>query len=221
MAAPARTRTQPIAGASDRNRSVRTRPGPRALARGCPRTPTPRASTDRSRGSFGPLRPGVPGVLEESGKAVRQGLGQGRLAGLAEDATEQQRPGIVVGAVAVRAVWNGMKRVLQQSGLIAEGQQMLESQRWRSLGVRIKPARVRPRRLQTSMASTSLLEDVAVTLGHSRPYHRPTLGIGALAHGESPRRIAEQCRGLAADGRGVAKRHQDAAPVIQQFARVP
>jgi len=85
-------------------------------------------------------------VLEESGKAVRQGLGQGRLAGLAEDATEQQRPGIVVGAVAVRAVWNGMKRVLQQSGLIAEGQQMLDSQRRRSLGVRIKSARVRPRR---------------------------------------------------------------------------
>ena len=66
-----------------------------------------------------------------------------------------------------------------------------------------------------------ILEGGMIALGGALPCHRSAGGIGALAHGLPPGIVGQQFRDFAADRRRIAKRNQNAAPIGQQFARVP
>ena len=55
---------------------------------------------------------GIPGMLHEGCKASRQNFGQPLFARIVEGAGQQQRAGIVVDAIAVRAIGHRMHRVL-------------------------------------------------------------------------------------------------------------
>src|ERR1700722_20430980 len=76
-----------------------------------------------------PPQIGVPGMLDKGGEPRRQGLGQALRARRAERASQQQRAGVVVDAIAVQPVGNRMDRMLEQSGVVAHRQKMIDLHR--------------------------------------------------------------------------------------------
>ena len=69
---------------------------------------------------------GVPGMLHERGEASRQYFGQTPLTMIIERAGQQQSARVVIDAVAMVAIGHRMNRVLQQSGIVAHGQKMVD-----------------------------------------------------------------------------------------------
>ena len=71
------------------------------------------------------------------------------------------------------------------------------------------------------MAVPCIFEGGHVTLGRALPCHRPAGSVGALAHRLPPRAIGKQSCYFVAGLHRVAKGNENAAPVGQQFARMP
>ena len=65
-------------------------------------------------------------MLHEGGKAGRQDFRQALFAGIVEGAGQQQRAGVVVDAIAVRAIGHRMDGVLEQAGIVAHRQEMTD-----------------------------------------------------------------------------------------------
>src|SRR6185312_5573210 len=84
-----------------------------------------------------------------------------------------------------------------------------------------RAARVLPRSEVAPVTFPDAREDRPVALGYSRPNHRPAGCMGALAHRQSTRLVAQQSRGLAAEGRRITERNEDAPPLAEQFPCVP
>ncbi len=66
-----------------------------------------------------------------------------------------------------------------------------------------------------------LLEYREIALCGPLPGHRAAVRISALAHLLPSGIVRQQSRDFSADGLGIAEWHQDAAPVREQFPRVP
>jgi hypothetical protein len=72
-------------------------------------------------------------MLDKGGQPGRQWFGQALLPWMVERASQKQCPGIVVDAIAVRAIWHRMDRMLEKPGVIAHGEKMTELHFWRRL----------------------------------------------------------------------------------------
>ncbi len=167
---------------------------------------------------------GIPGVLHEGGKAGRQDFGQTFFAGIVEGTGQQQGAGVVIDAIAVRAIGHRMHGVLEQAGVVAHRQKMAE------LHVRHVRGRGDQRRDRCQLGAGDHLQPVTlprmlersqIALGGALPGHRPAGGVGAFAHRQPARVVGEQLRNFVADRRRVAERNQNAAPIGQQLAGVP
>src|SRR5579859_5566970 len=66
----------------------------------------------------------IPGVLDIGSYTRCQWIKKGFLAGCIESAGQQKRPRIIIDAIAVRAVRNGMDCVLEKSGIVTHRQKM-------------------------------------------------------------------------------------------------
>ena len=163
----------------------------------------------------------VPGVLHERREPGRQGLGQVLLAGTVERTGQQQRPGIVVDAIAVNAIGHGMDRMLEQPGIVAHRQEIVGPHFGGAWNAARGHALVESRDHPEPMPVPCMFERRQVALSGPLPGHRPAGRIGARAHRLPSRVVGQQSRDLAADGGGVGKRHQNAAPVGEQFDCVP
>ena len=65
-------------------------------------------------------------MLHESCKAGGQNFRQALLARIVEGAGQQQRAGVVVDAIAVRAIGHRMHSVLEYTGIVAHRQEMAD-----------------------------------------------------------------------------------------------
>src|ERR1700724_4689277 len=66
-----------------------------------------------------------------------------------------------------------------------------------------------------------LVEYRKVAFGDSRPCHAPAMRIRAFAHCSTAGIVGEQIRYFAADGVGIAERHEHSPTLRQQLLRVP
>ena len=73
------------------------------------------------------LRVGIPSVLDKRGKPRRQHLRQSMFAGDVERARQQQRAGIIVDAIAMGAIRHAVNGMLEQSGIVAHRQEMIDA----------------------------------------------------------------------------------------------
>ena len=60
-----------------------------------------------------------------------------------------------------------------------------------------------------------------IPLGRLHPGHRPARHISPFTHGLAARFVGQKTGDLAAQGTGIAKRDQNAAPIAQQLLGVP
>ena len=183
----ARTAPRPSAGATDwvAARAFAQRPERRPWLSSDPTSSSQRRSKLmklRKR-----LRLRIPGVLDEGREAGGQRFGQRLLAGRVERAGQQQRAGVVVDAIAMGPIRNGVDGVLEQAGVVAHGQKMPESASRAAArcasgaAARSGCATRRGRCSRRARSRTGATYRSAV----SRPGHRAAAGIGALAHGLS------------------------------------
>src|SRR5579859_7158198 len=100
---------------------------------------------------------GIPRMLDERGKSGRQYLGQTFFAGIVESAGKQQGSRIVIDAIAVRPIRYRMHRVLEQTRIVAHGQEMaqLHVRRRRAVRDRDRPG---PRDYLEPVAMARILE---------------------------------------------------------------
>src|SRR5579872_5970055 len=68
----------------------------------------------------------IPGMLDEGDEPRRQHFAKRLFAGGIEGAGQQKRASIVVYAIAVRPVRNGMYGVLEKTGIVTHRQQMAD-----------------------------------------------------------------------------------------------
>ena len=119
-----------------------------------------------------PLRVRIPRMLDECGEPGRQRFGQALLARLVERAGHQQRAGIVVDAIAMRAIRHAMDRVLKQPGVVAHGQKMPDAHLRRGAGCRAKARFGRSAKSRRSRcARRPRFERRKIALGDSLPCH--------------------------------------------------
>src|ERR1700754_860417 len=81
--------------------------------------------------------------------------------------------------------------------------------------------RVGRKRYSRSGVFTRGLEDRKIALGCLYPGHGSARRISALAHGVTADVVRQQAGDLDAQGFGIGKRNENAAPVTQQFLGVP
>ena len=168
-----------------------------------------------------PLRP-VEGVIQERGVGRRQPVDLPRaLAELLQEHGQQERPGVVVGAVPLGEMGDRRAGVLEQPGRVGHPHQVVEppaGQVHRLLGQRahglrlvgdVQPAPPRPG------------ERLHVEVGDVAPDHLPAQHVGLLAHRVPPRLVAQQVDDLARQRRRVAEGDQHPAAVGQQLLGVP
>ena len=160
-------------------------------------------------------------MLDKSGQAGCQCFRQARLAWVIERASQQQRPGIVIDAIAMVTVGHAMDRMLEEPGIVAHGQKMAEAHLRCSVAAVRRHALARPRNHPRPVPPPSAFERGKVAFGVSLPCHAPAARIGALAHRLALGIVGQQRRDLATDSSGIAKGHQYAASVCQQFPCVP
>ena len=131
-------------------------------------------------------------------------------------AGDQQRPRIVVHAIAVRPVRHAVDGVLEQPDIVAHGEEVL---RRRSCGGNF-PRCGAPWSCSSrpwAAVAPGVVEGRDIAFRRPGPGHRPAAGIGPLAHGVAPGIVSEQPSNLPPDGRRVAERHQDAAAIRQKL----
>ena len=160
-------------------------------------------------------------MLHKGGKAGRQNFREGVFAGFIERAGQQQCACIVIDAIAVRAVGHRMHGVLEQAGVVAHRQEMVQVHVWRRGAVWHDLVRRGARNHPQPVALPRILEGGQVALGAALPCHGTACQIGLLAHRLPARFVGEQFRNFVADCCRVAEGNEDAAPIGQQFARVP
>src|SRR6185436_6200581 len=163
----------------------------------------------------------IPRVLHERCEPHGQCFGQARLAGRIESAGYEQRAGVVVDAIAVGAIRYGVYRMLEQSSLVAHREQVPELHLRRSRTVMLDHGLGARRYDSESLLAPNPFEGGKVALRRSLPGHRAAAEVSAPAHALSPRVVGEQARDGCTDCRRISKRHQDAALVRKQLARVP
>ena len=130
-------------------------------------------------------------MLDEGGKPRRHGLGQALLAGVAEGTGEEQRTGVVVDAVAMRAIGHGMDGVLKQAGIVAHAMEVLGSQFWRSRWLREWPCLRQPGDHGQNAATARRLECREVARCGLLPCHGTAASVGAQPHGLSSRAVGQ------------------------------
>ena len=96
-------------------------------------------------------------MLYESCKAGRQNFRQALFAGVIEGAGQQQRTGVVIDAIAVRAIGHRVHGVLEQAGIIAHRQEMIYLHVWHggALKFRQRPVGARDNLEPVALPSTS------------------------------------------------------------------
>ena len=133
-----------------------------------------------------------------------------------ERGREEQGAGVVVDAVAVRAVRHRIDGVLQHARAVAEREEMPDPN-FRKRAFLARKATIESTRGDIAAPALSLrgLENREIALGRLRPGHRSARRVGALAHGIAADIVRQQAGDLAADGFGIPERNQNAAPVAQ------
>ena len=140
---------------------------------------------------------------------------------LFEEDGEQQRPGVVVGAVALGEVGNGVTGVLKQAGAVAHALQVVQAPVGQ-LGLRFVEGTEDHRPGRNIGATTAGMGKRGhVLVGDLGPDHVAAHEVGLFAHGMTARLVAEQADDLARQGRGVPEGHQHAAALRQQLLGVP
>ena len=129
---------------------------------------------------------GFQACWRNAAKRLVKESGRGGSPGAAERTGEQQRPGIVVGAIAVRAIRHAM-----HAHAAAGRYHRTRTENGRSAwpgGLMVAGGRAHPgcAIVAGRLVTPALSKRAQVTLGYSRPYHRPAVGVGALAHRLSP-----------------------------------
>ena len=160
-------------------------------------------------------------MLDESGQPGGQRFGQALLAWVIERARQQQRPRVVIDAIAMVPVRHAMDRMLEQPGIVAHGQKMADAHLRRSAAAARRRALAGPQNHARPARPPSGFERGQVALGVSLPCHAPAARIGALAHRLQPPVAGQQRRDLGAGRGGIAKWNQYAMSVSQQFPCVP
>ncbi len=160
-------------------------------------------------------------MLDEGGKPRRQDFRQPLFAGVVERAGQEQRAGVVVDAIAVGAIRHAVNGMLKQSGVVAHRQEMAELHFRRRAAVAQQRIGVRARNGLEPMPAPGILKYRHVALGGSFPCHGAAARIGALAHRLPKHVVGQELCDFDAERGRVAKGHQNAAAVGEQFAGMP
>jgi hypothetical protein len=131
---------------------------------------------------------GFQACCTKAASAGRQNFGQALLARIVERAGHQQRAGVVVDAIAVRAIRHRMHRVLKQAGVVAHRQEMAELHAGRRACRAGRLLFARRAMTRSHVPAPRAFEGGQVALRNALPGHRPAARIGALAHRAGGRR---------------------------------
>jgi hypothetical protein len=139
-----------------------------------------------------PAPTGVEGVKDERQVARRKAPNRLVIqrAGFFDQRHQQERPRVVVQAIAFGIVRHGEPRVLQQAGVVRQQTQVIELE-LRQLGRRAH----RPERPRASRATLTVqrpLEALQVELADDGPSHAASVGGRASSHGQSLAFVAQE-----------------------------
>ena len=167
---------------------------------------------------------GVEGGAEEGqvagGQAV-QAFGGGLPAQFIQQGAEDERPGVVVGAVAFQEIGHVEQGVLEDAGAVAHAHDVIQPERGQVIG----PAGQGP--LGESGARNhppflaGPLEGIQVALPRGRPDPFTAHLVGLLAGLAHELWVVQERAHALGDGVGIPERDQDAPAVGQQFLGVP
>ena len=133
---------------------------------------------------------------------------------------EEQRARVVVEAVAVVVARHVVGTVLEKARVVRHVAEVLEI----DLGEIDEPLHRggsrRAHRRALRVVGVSVLEALDVAARDRRPQHPDPVGGRALAHRQALRVVTEETVHLARDRRRISPRHEDAAVVGQELARV-
>ncbi len=166
-----------------------------------------------------PPRRGVESVGKKRQIPRREVAQVGVVVALEPDA-RQQRPGVVVGGVALVVVRHRIERVLKDAGVVGQAAQMAQLE-GRKLGRALRQGfgKRRARRARPAFARPHKRRVVA--RGDLAPDHPPPVQIRALSQGVTFGVVTEKCQHVFGERRGVGKRGQYAATLSQEFFGVP
>ena len=169
-----------------------------------------------------PAPAAVEGVIQERGVGRRQPVDLRRaLAELLQEHGQQQRAGVVVGAVALGEIGDRRGGVLEHAGRVGHAHQVVEppaGQIHRLLGQGADRQRLVG---HVEPAPPRSLERFHVQVGDVAPDHLAAQHVRLLPHRVPPRLVAQQLADLASQGRRVAEGHQHPPAVGQQLLGVP
>ena len=169
-----------------------------------------------------PAAAAVECIVQERRVGRRQAVDLGgALAELFELDGQEQRTGVVVGAVALGEVGDRRVGVLEHAGRVGHSHQVVQPparQIHRLFGQGADRQRL-VRRVEP--ASPRSLERFHVEVSDVAPDHLATQHVGLFPHRVPPGLVAQQLADLASQRRRIVKRNQDPATVGQQLFGVP